>query len=214
VTQPKLFQPRYLRVLSQALILVGLGSAVMGMGATVSGQAQTTPTESTSPAADTAVPEPDTDTVSPSEAETTGPPLDRYTYADLFSIGVPAGWEASEQTEGPQVVLTNAAADNQGETVRIEITWHDQPPEMVVAQLLNDLKSNDYRVSRYETQGIDNTTALNIWLSDLPDDFPNAYMSYIGYTDTTAAVVSYYTNPNTPLAAQLVEIHESFERLD
>ena len=64
------------------------------------------------------------------------------------------------------------------------------------------LKKTATGSSRYEPEGIDNTTALNIWLSDLPDDLPNAFMSYIGYADTTAAVVSYYTAPQlNPRAA-------------
>jgi len=224
MTQPQPFQSWSFKGSGQAMVLAGLAAAVVSIGATSPGRAQTPLTDSASPATETDTPEPDADTVSPAETADTASPaeieavetsLDRFTYANLFAIGVPVGWQATEQANAPQVVLTNRNADNlQGEPVRIEITWHEQPPEVVVAQLLNDLKSNDYRVSRYETQGIDNTTALNIWLSNLPDDFPNAYMSYIGYTDTTAAVVSYYTNPNTPLAAQLVEIHESFERLD
>jgi hypothetical protein len=175
-------------------------------------------TESTSPQAeDEAGAEPDRmddDTVDTTGDGTTAT-LDSYTYADLFAIGLPSGWQATEQANAPQVILTHSGDGiPQADNARTEITWHEQPPEVVVAQLLNDLKEQGYRVSRYEPEGIDGTTALNIWLTDLPDDLPNAFMSYIGYTDTTAAVVSYYTAPNSSIESLLVEIHESFERLN
>ena len=168
----------------------------------------------------TAVPPPAASDSSPStptaaETDPTSVSLPSYTYQDIFAIGLPAGWQATEQIDSPQLILTNGGAETpDAETARIEITWHEQPPEVVVAQLLNDLKANGYRVSRYEPEGIDNTTALNLWLTDLPKDLPNAFMSYIGYADTTAAVISYYTAPNPPLESLLVDIHESFERLD
>jgi len=187
-------------VVAGSLLMPGLGCAA---------QAQTATPEEPSPAAETIENEPS------SVEDATDTSLAPYTYADLFTIGLPTGWQATEQADSPQVVLTNdGGAVPPAETARIEITWYDQPPEVVVAWLLNDLKENGYRVSRYEPEGIDNTTALNIWLSDLPDDLPNAFMSYIGYADTTAAVVSYYTAPSSTLEPLLVQIHESFQRLD
>jgi hypothetical protein len=200
---------------NRAAVLQGLATAMVSGSLLVPGlsfaaQAQTSATEDASSPAETTESAPATE---PDAAAKTG--LDSYTYADLFTIGLPAGWQATEQADSPQVVLTNdGGAVPPAETARIEITWYDQPPEVVVARLLNDLRENGYRVSRYEPEGIDNTTALNIWLSDLPDDLPNAFMSYIGYADTTAAVVSYYTAPSPTLEPLLVQIHESFQRLD
>lgn len=202
--------------LRRGLAVTCLSAALAGIGITSAAQAQTVHAESESPPSATTTPEADADSAVPIEAETaTSMGLAPYTYADLFSIGLPEGWQATEQTDAPQVILTNSG-DNipEAETARIEITWHNQPPQVVVAQLLNDLKAGGYQVSRYESEDIDNTTALNIWLSELPDDFPNAFMSYIGYAETTAAVVSYYTASNSDLASLLVEVHQSFERLE
>ena len=194
------------RGITAAVLSGSLGVSLLAFSV----QGQTQPPADSLPPAAAAEPTPSADENVPPEVS-----LDSYTYADLFSIGVPEGWQTNEQTDSPQVTLTHSGADvSQNEAARIEITWHDQPPEVVVAQLLNDLKKNGYQVSRYEPEGIDDTTALNIWLTDLPDGMPNAFMSYIGYADITAAVVSYYTAPNPPLESLLVEIHESFERLD
>jgi hypothetical protein len=224
------------KLFNRATVLTGLATAMVSgsllvPGLSFSAQAQTSTAEETSPPTETTESAPGSE--SQTSTEETSPPaettesapateadaaatgLDAYTYADLFTIGLPAGWQATEQADSPQVVLTNDGdAVPPAETARIEITWYDQPPEVVVARLLNDLKENGYRVSRYEPEGIDNTTALNIWISDLPNDLPNAFMSYIGYADTTAAVVSYYTAPNPSLESLLVEVHESFERMD
>ena len=190
-------------VLSQATrpqraIPRGTAAALLSIGlvslASVAVQAQTATPE-------TATPEADTSDAIPTPEASTPPTVDltSYTYGDVFAVGLPSGWQATEQADSPQLILTNGGGDTPAaDTARIEITWHEQPPEVVVAQLLNDLKTNGYRVSRYEPEGIDNTTALNVWLTDLPNDLPNAFMSYIGYADTTAAVVSYYTAPNPP----------------
>lgn len=141
--------------------------------------------------------------------------FDSYTYADLFSIAVPAGWEAMEQDSSPQVILTSEDPENpEHEAVRTEITWFNEPPDLVVAQQINDLKANGYLVSRYEPESINGTTALNIWVTELPDGLPNAFMTYIGYAESTAAVVSYYTGPNPSLETVLNSVHDSFRRLE
>lgn len=179
--------------------------------------------ESSRPAAEPMPPEPvETEAipeVSP-EASIEGTPtaadtFDSYTYADIFAIGVPPGWQTTEQPSSPQVVLSLSGEDvPPAELVRTEVTWFEQPPEVVVAQVLRDLQASGYTVSRYETQGIDGTTALNIWVSNLPEDLPNAFMTYIGYADSTAGVVSYYNATDRTVESLLGDIHASFQRLE
>lgn len=172
---------------------------------TVPEATEAAPADETAPAEET----------TPAE-ETNAAPLDgfdSYTYEDLFSIAVPTGWQATEQATSPQVILSDGEG-SQDPSVRTEITWYNEPPDVVVAQQINTLRENGYQVTRYEPENINGTTALNIWLTELPDGPPNAFMTYIGYAESTAAVVSYYTGPNASLEETLNSIHDSFQRLE
>jgi hypothetical protein len=144
--------------------------------------------------------------------------LSSYTYSNLFSVGLPAGWQITEQEASPQVLATNVGNDSATASatptaIRTEITWFNEPPDTVVPEALQAIEANGYTVDRYDASQIDGTTALQIWLVDLPQGLPNAYITYIGYDETTAAIVSYY-NESLPAVDELVgAIHESFQRL-
>ncbi|TVP68118.1 MAG: hypothetical protein EA342_06790 [Leptolyngbya sp. LCM1.Bin17] len=139
--------------------------------------------------------------------------LDSHSYNSLFSIGFPAGWIVTEQDDAPQLSASAEAEAVDEVTIRTEVTWHPASPREIVPQALNEIQANGYTVARYDAINIDGTTALRIWLTDLPDqDLPNALITYIGYSTVTAAVVSYYPE-STPDVDNLINgIHQSFQR--
>jgi hypothetical protein len=198
--------------------LVTLALVGSGLGFTAASRAQPLPPTNTIKATESTPPD---QPIPETEAETEAVPalpssFDRYTYEALFSVGVPNGWQTTEQALSPQLTFSNAdgITPEVGE-VRTEITWFDQPPGVVVPQVLDDIKQNGYRVARYEPQEIDGTTALSVWLADLPEALSNAYMTYIGYEDSTAAVVTYYATDSGPeIESVLSTIHGSFQRLE
>ncbi|NMF84028.1 PsbP-related protein [Nodosilinea sp. P-1105] len=139
--------------------------------------------------------------------------LDSHSHNSLFSIGFPADWTVTEQDDAPQFSASAEAEVVDEATIRTEVTWHSASPREVVPQALDEIQANGYTVARYDAINIDGTTALRIWLTDLPDeDLPNALITYIGYADVTAAVVSYYPE-STPEVDNLINgIHQSFQR--
>ncbi|MGF1570082.1 MAG: hypothetical protein ACFCVD_18760 [Nodosilinea sp.] len=135
--------------------------------------------------------------------------LDSYDYDTLFSIGFPAGWQVAEQGTAPQVTATSPTAPA---PLRTEVTWFEAPPREVVPQAIEDIQTNGYAVTRYDAVNIDGTTALRLWVTDLPDALPNAFMTYIGYENATAAVVTYYGENIPDVDNLLNSIHQSFQR--
>ena len=139
--------------------------------------------------------------------------LASYTYEDLFSIGFPDGWQVTEQAASPQLTAL-APATEAATAMRTEVTWHEAPPREIVPQALQTIQDNGYTVARYDAINVDNTTALRIWLTDLPEaGLPNAFMTYVGYPNATAVIVSYYGTQTSDLDNLLSGIHQSFQRL-
>jgi hypothetical protein len=153
-----------------------------------------------------------TDAQEPSEEF---PPVDLspYTYNDTFSVGLPIDWQVTEQENLPQVVATNIGANATPTAIRTEISWFDEPPETIVPAALQAIQSNGYTVSRYDSGMVDGTSTVRVWLIDLPDTLPNAYISYIGYDETTVTITSYYQEPLPAVDALLDQVHGSFQQI-
>jgi hypothetical protein len=153
----------------------------------------------------------------PPEDATTPLALERYVYADLFSIGFPEGWQVTEQESSPQLTALAFSSPETGPEsalLRTEITWHTAPPQEIVPQALQTIQTNGYTVARYDAIRVDGTTALRLWLTDLPEEgMSNAFMSYVGYPNATAVIVTYYRDRTPDLDNLLSGIHQSFQRV-
>jgi len=156
--------------------------------------------------------------------ETAAPALSAsqtYQYADLFAIDMPDQWVvASETDEAPQIVLEARPAPDAAATVRTEITWYPLPPTEVVAAGLQTLATEGYQVVDYGSQIIDNYVGIQVELTNLPGNLPEALLTYIGYDDVTVRIISYYAveggeadeRPTPPTEEVLAEVHQSFRR--
>ncbi|MGB6014003.1 MAG: hypothetical protein WBG32_04670, partial [Nodosilinea sp.] len=140
------------------------------------------------------------------------PELETTRYEDLFSIAFPVGWQVDAQTDAPQVVADSAGATDSLPAVRTEITWQEAPPQVVVGESLNAIRAEGYTVSRYDAVIIDGVTAVRLWLSDIPDGLPNAFITYVGYPTATATITSYYDDTTAAIDPVLMAIHQSFAR--
>jgi len=140
------------------------------------------------------------------------PELETTRYEDLFSIAFPVGWQVNAQTDSPQVVADSAGATGSLPAMRTEIVWQEAPPRAVVGESLSDIQAKGYTVSRYDAVTIDGVTALRLWLSDIPDGLPNAFITYVGYPTATATITSYYGDTSANLDPVLMAIHQSFAR--
>ncbi|MGB3202651.1 MAG: hypothetical protein WBA99_17220 [Nodosilinea sp.] len=140
------------------------------------------------------------------------PELETTRYADLFSIAFPVGWQVNAQADAPQVVAASAGATGSLPAIRTEITWQEAPPQAVVGESLNAIRAEGYTVSRYDAAIIDGVTAVRLWLSDIPNELPNALVTYVGYPTATATITSYYGDTSANLDPVLMAIHQSFAR--
>lgn len=135
-----------------------------------------------------------------------------YTYDNLFSIDLPTGWQVSEQADAPQLVADSAGPNGSLPAMRTEVTWHDAPPREVVGQSLETIQALGYTVIRYDAANIDGVTAVRLWVGEIPDDLPNAFITYVGYPTATATITSYYGDTADNLDPVLMAIHQSFAR--
>ncbi|MGF1519853.1 MAG: hypothetical protein ACFCVB_18905 [Nodosilinea sp.] len=140
------------------------------------------------------------------------PALETTSYADLFSIAFPVGWQVSEQTDAPQLVADSAGANGSLPAMRTEVAWHEAPPREVVGQSLESIQALGYTVVRYDAANIDGVTAVRLWVGEIPDDLPNAFITYVGYPTATATITSYYGDTADNLDPVLMAIHQSFAR--
>lgn len=152
----------------------------------------------------------------PATAPTTA--FEAYTHADLFSIQLPAGWVVSQPSETLPLIITNfplATPDRpvQPEDIRTEITWIEKPPSEVVPPVLQEIQAKGYSLADYGALTIDNTTALQLWLVELPEMPSKALMTYIGYENGTAVIVSRFDAATPAMEQQLMTVHGSFTRL-
>ncbi|HEY9880182.1 MAG TPA: hypothetical protein V6D29_17130 [Leptolyngbyaceae cyanobacterium] len=144
--------------------------------------------------------------------------LQTYTYGDLFSIQFPQGWQVSPAGESLPVVITNFSPETldrpgQPEDIRTEVTWVDRPPAEVVAQALQEVRSKGYTMADYGALTIDETTALQLWMTDLPEAPSNAVTTYIGYENGTAIVSSRFGAATPEVQQLLMTLHRSFNLL-
>lgn len=140
------------------------------------------------------------------------PVLETTTYADVFSIAFPTGWQVSEQAEAPQLVADSAGASDSLPAMRTEVTWREAPPREVVGESLESLRANGYTVTRYDAVTIDGVTAVRLWISEIPEELPNAFITYVGYPTATATITSYYGDTSNDIDPVLNAIHQSFAR--
>jgi hypothetical protein len=135
-----------------------------------------------------------------------------YTYENLFSIAFPVGWQVSEQADAPQVIAVSGGASGSLPAMRTEVTWQDAPPKEVVGESLAAIQDKGYTVNRYDAVTIDGVTAIRLWLIEIPEELPNAFITYVGYPGATATITSYYGDTTTDLDPVLNAIHQSFQR--
>lgn len=154
----------------------------------------------------------DPDPAAPEEETRPAVPLTRYEYSQLFSIGLPDGWQVTEQTMAPQAVILGPSEASPASPIRTEITWYDIPPNQIVSEGIQTLAAEGFQVADYQMVTIDNYTGIQILLRDLPDDLPNGLLTYIGYDDATAKIISYYGDADRSAKSLLEAVHESFHR--
>ncbi|MFQ4134991.1 hypothetical protein PGN35_001605 [Nodosilinea sp. PGN35] len=135
-----------------------------------------------------------------------------YSYENLFSIAFPQGWQVSEPAEGPQVVAVSPGANGDLPAMRTEVIWQEAPPREVVGTSLQAIQTKGYTVTRYDAANIDGVTAVRLWMSEIPDGLPNAFVTYVGYPEATATITTYYGDTETNIDPILDVIHRSFAR--
>lgn len=139
-------------------------------------------------------------------------PLDRHRYNDLFSIGFPADWQVTQQDGEPQLVALADAPNSS--PLRTEVTWVAAPPQQVVSQALQEIQVQGHTVALYDAIAMDGTSAIRLWLTDLPDaEAPSAFVSYVGYANGTAKIITYYRDRTPEQDNLLSQVHQSFQRM-
>ncbi len=139
-------------------------------------------------------------------------PLTPAAHGTQFAIGFPDNWVITHGETNPTLT---AASPNGGPAITTEVSWYAQAPGEMVPTLLADIQEKGYTVTLYDAIALDDTTALRLWLADLPaSELSYAFMTVIGYGDATAVVISRYETRSHDVDTLLNQIHESFRRSD
>lgn len=136
-------------------------------------------------------------------------PLTAAAHGD-FAVGFPQGWLVSHGETQPHLTGQSPAGEA---AITTEVSWYAEAPGQIVPTLLADIQEKGHTVARYDAVAVDGTTALRLWLTDLPaPDRPYAFITVVGYSDATAILVSHYETSSHDLDNLLNQIHQSFQR--
>ncbi|MFH7242744.1 MAG: hypothetical protein ACHWZW_07820 [Spirulina sp.] len=139
-------------------------------------------------------------------------PLTPATHGSQFALGFPETWVITHGETNPHLTATSPTG---GSTITTEVSWYTQAPGAMVPTILADIREKGYTVTLYDAIALDSTTALRLWLADLPDPgLPYAFMTVIGYGDATAVLISRYETRSHDVDTLLNQIHASFRRND
>ncbi len=152
----------------------------------------------------------------------TPPPLPAgfkiYTLPGSFSIQVPEAWVATGSEADRYAVITNFASDldraPQPSDIKTEVWFTSETADTAVNQSIQAIIDNGYAVNRYRQVDVSELRALRLWLVELPLDYPNQLITYIGYgTYGTAILITHYQTRDDETTALAEQIHDSFSLL-
>ena len=157
----------------------------------------------------------------PAEGEATPIPVESfqtYTLPDNFSLDIPEGWSTESLATERRAVITNYSPDRlegnaaQLTDIKTEVTLVDEHPDSFVDREITAIIDQAYPVRRYTSVEVNERTALRLWVSDLPQEYANQIITFVGYGDYgTAMIVSYYNTFSIETDILIEQIHDSFE---
>ena len=145
--------------------------------------------------------------------------FETYTLIDTFSIEIPAGWLVQEDATGQTVTITSYSADGPPPSVtdiKTEVTLVNEPPTTYVERELDGLisQANDqvYTIDQYGLAAVGGNEALRLWIIDLPGEFSEQMITFVGYeTGQTARIVSYFNDASVVTKDTILQMHGSFD---
>lgn len=147
----------------------------------------------------------------------TPPPLPEgfktYSLPGSFSIQVPEAWVATGSEVDRYAVITSFEGDRdpQPSDIKTEVWFTEETADTAVNRSIQTIINNGYAVSRYGPVDVNDLQALRLWLVDLPLDYPNQLITYIGYgTYGTAILVTHYHHRDEATMVLIEQIHDSF----
>jgi len=147
----------------------------------------------------------------------TPPPLPEgfktYTLPGVFSIQVPEAWVAVGSEADRYAVITNFEGDRAPQLgdIKTEVWLTEEPAHIAVDRSIQAIINNGYAVNSYSQVDVNQLRAIRLWLVDLPLEYPNQLVTYIGYRGYGTAILTTHYNQTDEVTTALVEqIHNSF----
>ena len=145
--------------------------------------------------------------------------FETYTLIDSFSIEIPAGWLVQEDASGQAVTITSYSADGPPPLmtdIKTEVTLVNEPPTTYVERELDSLisQANEqiYTIDQYGLAAVGGNEALRLWIIDLPGEFSEQMITFVGYdTGQTARIVSYFNDDSVATKDTILQMHGSFD---
>lgn len=158
------------------------------------------------------------ETVAPDAGETVPPEageFETYTLPNAFSVQVPQGWFIEGKEAEGYALITSYGPDSEATQmgdVKTEVNLVNEPPQTYVDRQIDDLIQQGYVIDRFGLASVQGNEAFRIWIIDVPGDFTNQVITFVGFeSGKTAKIISYYNEDSATMTETIMQIHRSFE---
>ncbi|MEM9119124.1 MAG: hypothetical protein AAGD09_14755 [Cyanobacteria bacterium P01_F01_bin.56] len=152
------------------------------------------------------------------QAETEPAPFEPLVVPEQFAMEVPTDWftQASE-IDGTTLISSYELATGAPDLtdIKTEIMVVAEPPDVYVSReldvLIEEALAGAYEIDSYGIVSVGGNEALRIWLRQLPDEFAQQVITFIGDgRGSTARIVSFYNDDSPETKDLLLHMHGSF----
>ncbi|NEQ44800.1 MAG: hypothetical protein F6K00_15045 [Leptolyngbya sp. SIOISBB] len=153
------------------------------------------------------------------EADSEPAPFEAFVVPGQFALEIPTGWTTQVSASEDMAIITNydrATSAPALTDIKTEITVVAEPPDVYVSRELDSLieqaLAGAYEIDRYGITSIGGKEAFRIWMVQLPGDFAQQAITFVGDGQgSTAKIVSSYNDDSPATKDLILHMHGSFD---
>ena len=153
------------------------------------------------------------------QAETERAPFEPLVVPEQFAMEVPTDWFAqASEIDGTTLITSYDLATGAPDLsdIKTEIMVVAESPDVYVSReldaLIEQALAGEYEIDSYGIVSIGGNEALRIWIRQLPDEFSQQVITFVGDgRGSTARIVSFYNDNSPETKDLLLHMHGSFD---
>ncbi|MEM7648377.1 MAG: hypothetical protein AAF283_04325 [Cyanobacteria bacterium P01_A01_bin.70] len=152
------------------------------------------------------------------EADSESAPFESFVVPGQFALEIPPGWTTQVSANEGVVIITSYDRTTRAPgltDIQTEITVVAEPPDVYVGReldaLIEQALAGEYEIDSYGIVSVGGNEALRIWIRQLPDEFAQQVITFVGDgRGSTASIVSLYNDDSPATKDLLLHMHGSF----